>query len=85
MFLLHLHLVHVVFLLHLHLVHLFTNNITWKFVTLTQPWFVGILLSVLAVSLPFAPAHCMGLITFCLFYPERRAWLLLLFLCLTLR
>jgi hypothetical protein len=27
----------------------------------------------------------MGLITFCFFYPERRAWLLLLFLCLALR
>ena len=57
MFLVHLHLVHAIFLLQLHLVQLFTNIIIWKF---TQPRFVGILLSVLAVSLPFCPCSLHG-------------------------
>ena len=69
MFLLQMHLVHVMFLLHLHLVQLLTNITIWKFLTLTQPRFFGTLLSVLAVSLPLALAHCMGLVTFCFFYP----------------
>ena len=73
MYLLHLHLVHVMFLLHLHLVQLFTNIIIWKFLTLTQPRFVGTLLSVLAVSLPFRPCSLHGTNHFLFLLPREES------------